>query len=296
VNIDNDGKVLMVPWGVDQTWGGYLDYYSSPALMTNKCFSYEPCLSTYRQSMAKVSRIAKGLNLSGMSTSVAAAIKSAIRSDPFGPGIETAESYQYNLLWRLRDQQRTLGSLVQPFDTTISSVRVNNISYIPGQQVTLAPDTKTVGLTVTTSQSSAKARVEPIGTLKPGLNTALVYVTSANKQYINPTKISLYVLSNQSNKSTVLFHSNSSVPTFSGISNTGLLGTNLESASNLVLEIKMLKPKTYSTTKAQTQMASRVKYLLARLASRGITPTSTTQTLTSTGSANALVITSKYTK
>lgn len=296
VNFDSDGKVLMVPWGVDQTWGGYLDYFSSPAIMTNKCFSYDPCLETYRQSMAKVSRIAKSLDLSGMSRNVASAIEAAVISDPFGPGISTAESYQNYLLWNLREQQRILSSIVQPFDTTVSSVRVNNISFAPGRQITLPPDTKTINLSVTTTQLAARATVQPIGSLKPGLNTALVFVTSADKKHTNPTKVSIYILSNQSKKTSVLFHPNSSVPTFSGISSTGLLATNLDSVSNLVLEIKMLKPKTQSASKANAQMAARVKHLIASLASRGVKPAKVTQVLTSTGAANALVVNAKYVK
>lgn len=296
VNFDNKGKVVMVPWGVDQTWGGYMDYFSSPAVMTNKCWSYQPCLETYRQSMAKVARIAKGLDLSGMAKNVSTAIKSAIRSDPFGPGLSTAEDYQANVLWRLKEQQRILSSIVAPFDTSLASYRINNVLYNPGQKIILPPGTDTINLTVTTSQLAAKATVQPIAALTPGLNTAVVFVTSADKQRTNPTKIEFYVQSNQMFSTSVSHHANTAVPTFTGISSTGTLGTNLEAASNLYLDIKMVKPKTLSTTKAKTLMSGRVKQLLATLASRGIKPTRVTQTLTSIGSANSIVISASFTK
>jgi len=296
VNFDNNGKVVMVPWGVDQTWGGYMDYFSSTAVMTNKCWNYQPCLETYRQSMAKVSRIAKGLDLAGMAKNVTLAIKSAIRSDPFGPGLSTAEDYQANLIWRLKDQQRILSSIVAPFDTTLSSFRINNVLYTTGQKVVLPPGTETVSLTVTTSQPTAKATVDPIAPITPGLNTAMVYVTSADKQRTNLTKIEFYVQSNHTISTSVSHHANTAVPTFTGISSTGTLGTNLESAANLYLDIKMFKPKTLSTTKAKTLMSGRVKQLLATLASRGIKPTRVTQTLTSSGSANSIVISASFTK
>ena len=294
VNFDDNGKVLLLPWGVDQTWGGSLDYGSSPALMTNKCWGYERCLETYRQSMAKVARISKGLDLPAMSRNISIVIKPHIITDAFGPGINTAIANQNYLLWRLREQQTVLNSIVQPYDTTLASVRVNGISYNSGQQVYLAPGTKTVSLQVTTSQSSAKAAIQPMGTLRPGINSAWVVVTSADKQHINSHKIPLYVYTDHVKKTTISFHANSSVPTFSGLSNTGTLGTDVSSSTNLALDIKMLKAKTSTTAKATALMANRVKYLLASLSSRGIKPDSVTQTLVTTGSANNLTVTATY--
>lgn len=295
VNFDENGKVLMIPWGVDQTWGGSLDYGSSPAIMTNKCWSSDICLETYRQSMAKVARIARGLDLTGMSRNIALAIRPAIVSDPFGPGINTANAYQNNQLWRLRDQQRILSSIVQPYDTTLASVLVNRVSYNAGQVVYLPAGTKTISLQVTTSQTAAKAAIQPMNQLRPGLNNAYVVVTSADKKHVNSYEVPLYVYTERTKNSSISFNTNSAVPTFAGISNTGLLGTELESAINLTLEVKMFKPKSTTTAKAKSLMANRVKYLLANLADKGVTPLKITQTLVTTGSASNLMVSSKYT-
>jgi spore coat protein CotH len=294
VNFDENGKVLMIPWGVDQTWGGSLDYGSSPAIMTNKCWSSETCLETYRQSMAKVARIARGLDLTGMSRNVALAIRSAVISDPFGPGINTANAYQNNQLWRLRDQQRILSSIVQPYDTTLASVRVNNVSYNAGQTIYMPAGTKTVSIQVSTSQANAKADIQPIGFLRPGLNSAWVVVTSADKRHINPYKVPIYVYSERVKQTTLSFHPNSAVPTFTGLSNTGTLASDLKSALNLTLEVKMFKAKSTTTAKAKTLMANRVKYLLATLTDKGIKPSKVTQTIVGSGSANNIVVTAKY--
>ena len=294
VNFDDNGNVLMIPWGVDQTWGGSLDYGSSPAIMTNKCWATEACLDTYRQSMAKVARVARELDLTGMSRNVALAIRSAIISDPFGPGINTANAYQNNQLWRLRDQQRVLSSIVQPYDTTLASVRVNNVPYSAGQMVYLPAGTKSVSLQVSTSQSAARAAIQPISPMKPGLNSAWVVVTSADKKHIDSHKIELYVYSEQSRKATIAFHSNSAVPTFSGLSNTGTLGSALESSSAISLEIKMFKPKTLSTTQAKALLAKRVQYVVNNLTARGIATGKITQALTSSGSANSLIVNAKF--
>jgi hypothetical protein len=296
VNFDNDGKVMLLPWGVDQTWNGALDYGSSPALLTNKCWNYEPCLAIYRQSMAKVARIARNLNLPLMASNISSAINAHVRTDPFGSGLDTAGWFQNNTIWRLRDQLTILSSTVQPYDTTLSSVRINNVAYNQGQTVYLPAGTKTVSIQVATSQGAAKAAVQPMGTLRPGLNSAWVVVTSANKKTVTSHKVPLYVYSNMVKYSALAFHSASAVPTFDGLTNAGLLETALKATLNIQIDITMAKPKTLTTAKAKTLMASRVKYLVSKLAASGIKAGKITQTLTSTGPANTLQISAKYTK
>jgi hypothetical protein len=246
--------------------------------------------------MAKVSRIAKSLYLSDMVRNVGTAIKQDISTDPFGYGIDTAVAFQNMTLWRIQDQQRELSSIVQPYDTTLASVRVNNVSYRPGEMVYLAPGTKTVSLQVTTSQRTAKAAIQPRSTLKPGINSAWVVVTSADKKHVNSYDVPLYVYTAAVKKSTVSFHSLSTVPTFSGISNTGTLGTELEISTKLTIDFQMLKTKSTTTAKAKALMASRVKYVLTSLSKRGIKPTKVTQTLTSSGATNNLVVIAKFEK
>jgi hypothetical protein len=246
--------------------------------------------------MAKVSRVAKNLNLQTMARDVATAIRADIISDPFGQGINNATNYQNNLVWHISDQQTVLRSIVQPFDTTIANFKVNGRIYEPGQQVFLEAGTRTADLQVTTSQSSAKAVVQTIGTLRPGLNSASVVVTSANKKHVNTTMIMLYVYTNLTTRSTPVYNKNSSVPTFAGTSSIGLLGTAVLGATNLTLNVKMAKAKTTTTTRAKAIMAARVKHLLTALEARGIKPIKVNQSLTSSGSANALQVSATYTK
>ena len=296
VNFDDDGRVMMLPWGVDQTWNGGLDYGSSPALMTNKCWNYQPCLDIYRQSMAKVARISRNLNLPLMASNISTVINPHVRTDPFGSGINNATWSQNNTVWRLRDQLAILSSIVQPYDTTLSNVRVNNSSYNQGQTIYLPAGTRTVSIQVTTSQSAAKAAVQPMGTLRPGLNSAYVVVTSSNKKTFTTHKVPLYVYSNFTNYSSIPFHTNSAVPTFDGLTNTGLLESSLKATSSIELDVRMAKAKNVTTTKAKALMASRVKYIVSKLAASGITASKITQSLTATGNVNTLQISSKYTK
>jgi hypothetical protein len=296
VNFDDNGKVMMLPWGVDQTWGGALGYTQSRGIMPNKCWEYSPCFELYRQSMAKVSRAAKKLNLQSMAREVATAIRADIISDPFGRGINNATSYQNNLVWRISDQQTVLGSIVQPFDTTLAKFQVNGRIYEPGQQVFLEPGSRVVEIQATPSQTSATAVVQPIAPLRPGINSASVVVTSSNKQHVNTSKIMIYVYTNLITRRTPVYNKNSAVPTFSGTSSVGLLGTSLLDSTNITLNVKMAKLKSTSTTKAKSLMAARVKHLLSALAARGIKPAKVNQSITSSGSVNALQISATYTK
>jgi hypothetical protein len=58
----------------------------------------------------------------------------------------------------------------------------------------------------------------------------------------------------------------------------------------------MAKAKTTTTTRAKAIMAARVKHLLTALEARGIKPIKVNQSITSSGSVNALQITATYTK
>jgi hypothetical protein len=94
----------------------------------------------------------------------------------------------------------------------------------------------------------------------------------------------------------ITFHKDKSLPTIAGESNIGILGTGLTGAANPVLDIKMAKLKSTSTSKAKTLMANRVRHLLKALASRGIKPQKVTQTIVSSGSTNTLQVTASYQK
>lgn len=296
VNFDINGKVMMLPWGVDQTWGGALGYSESRGVMPNKCWEYAPCLELYRQSLAKVSRTARNLNLQTMAREVATAIRADIIIDRFSRGINHATNQQNNLVWRLGEQQNVLRSMVQPFDTTLASVRVNGRIYEPGQQVFLEAGSRIADIQVSPSQSSATAVVQPMGTLRPGLNSASVVVTSSNEQHVNTNKVMIYVYTNFTTRRSPTYNTNSAVPTFSGTSSVGLLGTSLLDSTNITLNVKMAKLKSTSTTKARSLMAARVKHLLSTLAARGIKPAKVNQSITSSGSVNALQITATHTK
>jgi hypothetical protein len=296
INFDNNGKAMLLPWGVDSTWGSPWNYFEARAVMPNKCWEYAPCLELYKQSLAKVSRVARELNLTSMVTTVATAIRPSIENDPLGYGWSTAKVEQDFTVLRLNEQQSHLSEMVIPFDTTLQSFRVNGTRYGPSQTVKLPAGTKNVKLQVSTSQSTAKAVIQKMAILKPGLNKAFVVVTSSNNQHVNTTAINLYVYKTVNLRREITFHKDKSLPTIAGESNIGILGTGLTGAANPVLDIKMAKLKSTSTSKAKTLMANRVRHLLKALASRGIKPQKVTQTIVSSGSTNTLQVTASYQK
>jgi hypothetical protein len=295
VNFDNEGKVLLLLWGVDQTWNGSLDYFNSSALMPNKCWSYAPCLELYRQSMAKVARVAKKLDLPAMASAIYAAISPDIARDPFGTGSSAADGPQAYLQWRLRDQLSVLANAVKPYDTTLSIIQVAGRSYQPGETIYLDPGTRVVSIKALATQANATVSLQPVATLMNGMNTANFVVTSPDRAHVNSHVLSLYVYTDKMTKSTVLFHTNTAVPTFGGTSNLGTLGTSLSKSKDIVLTIQMVKPKTLTTVKAKAVLSGRVKHVLLALSKRGIVPTKTTQALITSGTSNSLRISASHT-
>ena len=296
INFDNQGKAMLLPWGVDSTWGSPWDYFESRAVMPNKCWEYDPCLELYRQALVKVSQTAADLDLPSMATNVSTALRASIETDPWGYGWSTAKVEQDFTVLRLKEQQTDLDSIIRPFDTTLKNFKVNGTLYTPGQTAMLKAGTKTVRLQVTTSQSSAIAVIKKMGILKPGLNSAFVVVTSSNGQHVKTNLINLYVYKTLAIQRASSFQKNKSLPTVSGNSSIRLLGNELSGANAIILEIKMAKPKSTTTASAKVLMGNRVRHLIKALASRGIKPQKVTQTLSSSGSIDTLQITAKYQK
>jgi len=296
INFDKAGKIVLLPWGTDQTWGGGLDYFGAPALLPNKCWAYQPCLETYRQSMAKVARVAKNLELDKMASAVSTSIRSAIVSDPYGPGIQVASQAQSYLQSWINEQQRILQGTVQPWDTTLAKIRVNGTNFDPDSIIYLPSGTKKAYLQATTSQEQARAVLQPAVTLSPGLNRTKVLVTSENGEHINTNYISLYVWTNKLVQTVIPYNKNSEAPTFDGLSETGLFAARLQEAKQLNISIEMVRPVKFTQAKARVLLNSRVRQLITELAKRGIRPVTVTPAFANSGKADSLRVSAKYLK
>jgi hypothetical protein len=75
-----DGKFIMLPWGMDQTWGGTVDYWSGAALLS-QCLNDTKCLALYNKALVKVVNTASDLKLPAEATAVAAAINPTLYAD-----------------------------------------------------------------------------------------------------------------------------------------------------------------------------------------------------------------------
>lgn len=296
INFDKSGQVSFLPWGVDQTWGGAIDYSGSPALLPNKCWAYEPCSETYRQSMAKVARVAKSLDLNNMASLVSSAIRNSISNDPFGPGIDSAANSQSYTQYQISEQQAILDSITRPWDTTLASMKINGKTYSPDQTIYLAPGTKKVQLAVQTSQPGAIARVQPTRTLAPGLNKVWVQVISENGQHINTSGISLYVYTNKVVKAVITYNKNTEVPTFAGIVAAGLLGTELATGKDVRVTIEMALPAKMSLAQAKVLLNKRTVQLVTSLTKNGIRPLQVKPAFTTGGKTDILKVSATYLK
>jgi len=296
VNFDKVGQVTLLPWGADQTWGGALDYMSSPALLPNKCWSYQPCLETYRQSMARIALVAGNLDLKKMASSIAANIANAVTKDPFGPGIEVATEAQLSLQNQVAEQLNSLRSVVQPWDTTLSSIKVNGIACDPRTTIYLPAGTKKIRLEVFPTQSQAKASFESMIQLSPGPNRASVQVTSENGEHTNTNGISIYVYTNKVARATISYNTNSDAPTFEGISETGLLGTELLAGLKIKLEVSMTVTSKTSSAKERVLLNKRTNQLISALSKLGVFPAQVIPTFSRLGKPDLLRIYATFLK
>jgi phosphotransferase system HPr-like phosphotransfer protein len=246
--------------------------------------------------MAKVARVAKSLDLNNMVSLVSSSIRNAISSDPFGPGIDSAANSQLYTQYRISEQQEILESITRPWDTTLASMKIDGKTYSPDQITYLAPGTKKVQLAVQTSQPGALALVQPTRTLSPGLNKVWVRVTSENGQHTNTSGISLYVYTNKVAKAVITYNKNTEVPTFAGISATGLMATELATGKDIRVTIEMALPAKMKLSQAKVLLNKRTVQLVTTLTKNGIQPLQVKPTFTTTGKADTLKVSATYLK
>ena len=290
INFDDAGIATILPWGTDQTWNGSYDFFSSSALMVNKCFNSTECHELYLQSLAKIANKAKALELPLMASNVSAAIRSSVAQDPWGPGLETAQSTQFGASWQLGTQLSYLSSMTEPWDTTLSKLSVNSIVFDPDKVVLLGPGTVSVRLSAIPSQLLATSKTPTVTSLKTGLNQVAVTVTSADGNHSNVYNLSFYVLTKRTNVTKLSFVAGQAKLTNVAINSANALAAKYQGVDSLILNLSISK----NEPKAQTLLEQRALTLIKLLKARGVTPMKITKTLSSTGSKNTLTVSSSY--
>ncbi len=72
----------MMPWGIDQTFGGDLDPFDSGALLVTRCLGEPDCAEAYAARVLEVLETFEDLDLGGRARDIQAQIRDAVERDP----------------------------------------------------------------------------------------------------------------------------------------------------------------------------------------------------------------------
>ena len=294
ITFDSTGYAHMLPWGTDQTWGGGLDYFGSGTLLFQRCQSSSDCKELYLQNLAKVARTAKSLELEKMAANVAAAIRSDITADPWGPGIGTATDYQNWAVWNMTNQQAVLSSMTQAWDTGVSQIALAGVDYPADQTIILAPGSKEAQIQAVPFQQYASSSIVNASGLNSGMNYIEVPVTSADGRHTANPVVQIYVLTNRTTSSQIAFVPNKLTTTKLGTARLAQLKTQLHSALALSLKFTIAKAKSLSLKAAKAQLDKRAALIVRNLTAVGVKVIKFTTSISKIGSPDSLSISMRF--
>ena len=294
ITFDENGYAHMMPWGVDQTWNGGIDYFGSGSLLFQRCQFSEDCNEMYLQSMADVARIANTLKLDAMATHVSAAIRKDIIADPWGPGIGAATDTQSWTIWNVRNQYTTLSSQTRSWDTGINQVLADGLPYAPTAVIQVEPESDSVELEAVPHQRLATAPKVLIEGLAPGLNLTEIQIVSANGEHVANYEVSLYKLTNRSSVNAIKFVTNSARLPRASVETISDLKSKLSDSKDLQITLVMTKPKGVSLAAVNTLFAKRATLLTNSLKASGVSISSVRKVLANTGKTDSIKVYLKY--
>jgi hypothetical protein len=294
ITFDENGYAHMMPWGVDQTWNGGIDYFGSGTLMFQRCQGSVACSEMYLQSMDDVSRAADSLKLDAMAVNVSAAIREDIIADPWGPGIGAAADHQQWTIWNIRNQYDSLSSQVREWDTGISKVSVDGALHPASGVIQVQPESDNVELTAIPFQTYATGETVVIENLSPGLNITSVQVTSMNGLHVGSHEVALYKLTNRSGTSALSYLPNSTKMPKAAMTRVSQLKSKFLDSVNLNLTITMAKPKNMSLTNSRILLSKRADLISSSLKAAGVKVSGLKKVVTTSGSSDVVKIYYKY--
>jgi len=299
ITFDGAGYAHMIPWGTDQTWGSGIDYWGSGTLLVQRCLSSNDCREMYLQILADIARKARSLELSTMAAHVAEAITADVIADynaPFfwGPGIETANAYQSWAMGDMNQQTDYLSSLTSAWDTGVSEINVEGISYPVNETILLPVGSRQVEVQAIPFQTFATGETLTISSLKSGINFAEVPVTSADGQHTTKSIVSLYVLTKRSTSAPLSFVQNKSAVTKAGASKLSQLKSKLKKSKELTLKFSMPKAQKMSWASAVALLDKRASLVVNSMRASGIRVVKFTKVVTPKGDPNSIILSLKY--
>lgn len=291
-----DGKFIMLPWGMDQTWNGGVDYWSGATLVT-QCKNDSQCVALYRQALSKVVTTAKALKLNVQATEVAAAINPTLYADPkkeFGnqevPGVQQAAINFIN-------QQVANGSvMIAPWDTSLSDfgIAASGVYQAIDTPIVVANAVTRISLSGRPFSSNATAAAPTNAPLAVGQNKLKITVTnniSRGTQSFDVTVIRRALINKTFN---VVFPKNSSMLASSGrLAVTNSVATVLNPVTPTVT-LTMQQPVGLTKNKALALLKARMAPILNALAKSNIVPQTVTLVIAPVRVANAVQVSLNY--
>jgi len=200
-----DGKFIMLPWGMDQTWNGGLDYWSGSALFA-QCIGDVKCLALYKRAISTVAHTAQDLDLPNMSREVAAVINPFLLADPkkeFGndqiPGNQ-APSRNF-----ISAQVGQALSMSQDYDTYLRNFgAIGLVSVKPKETLVVPNSVSSIQLTGSPYSSNSFAAAQPTN-LVPGLNLVTMTVTNRRSNLAQDYTLKVQRLSLATKVSTITY-------------------------------------------------------------------------------------------
>ena len=290
-----DGKFIMLPWGMDQTWNGGLDYWSGAALFS-QCINDTRCLALYKEALVTVIHAAKDLDLPQMSRDTAAAINPSLMADPkkeFGNGeILGAQSPARGFI---SSQINSGLSMVAGYDASLKNFSIVGQGSI-GARETLSVSNATKSVTLTGTPWSVNSSVqpgEPVA-LNVGLNELPIVVTNSVGHVSQTTMVKVYRMALLSKTANIVFAKNSKVVTARASTQLTALSVAAAGASGQTLTIKMQQPAGMSSKNAVALLKARALKIQQQFAKEGITPIKVTLVLATVKGAETLAVTLGY--
>jgi hypothetical protein len=291
--VRQDGKFIMLPWGMDQTWNGGLDYNNGNALFA-QCLNDAQCLALYHQALVKVIHSASDLNLVQMNKNVSAAIDSTLRADTRKEfGNESISGLQSASRTFITNQISTGLRMIAPYDTFLNTFTAQGYELVPVKNTLTVPYSQT-NIQITGRAYSSNATVTPtdVTPLNIGLNHLQLTVHNgvATKTFqVNVVRRGLYT-----NTANVVFATGKSTMSTTAKAAVNAFAASAANGQNAQLTVKMQRPSNMTSKNAASLLRARYAQIQTLLNNAGIMPTSVTLVITTVKGNNTLALSLKF--
>ena len=289
-----DGKFIMLPWGMDQTWNGGLDYWSGSALLT-QCLNDGQCLKLYQNAIAKVAHTAQELDLPAMSREVAAVINPFLLADPKKEfGNDQIPGNQVPSRNFIVGQINQALAMVQNQDTQLKTFGAEGYSPVkPNATLFVSHDVKSIQLTGTPYSTNSYATSQPV-ILKSGLNEIPITVTNRKSNYTQVFKVKVHRLTLATKVSTITFVTGKSSLTAAATKTISTAAKTMTGSQLAELTIRMQRPVNMTTATASTLLRARAARIKSAYQAAGIVLKKTTLVLGAVKGKDTLTLSVKY--